>query len=98
MGKEAPKVEAVFTEMELIGREMLLRLGDDDDDDDDDGSVIVVIDPDPGVTETITCTEMVCSSSSFALPLSSFEAKFLLPEGARLADTTKVHLRRSKKK
>jgi hypothetical protein len=95
MADESPKIEAVFNEVELVGTEFHLRFEDDDD---DDGPITVIVDPLPGVTETITCTEMVCSSQEFALPVSTFETKFVLPPEARLADTTTVHLRRSKKR
>lgn len=100
--KTPPKVEAVFSEMELVGAEFTIRRGvvfeDDDDDDDDGGPITVIVDPDPGVTETITCTEMVCSSSEFASELASFEARFVLPENVQLPDTVTVRMRSSRRK
>lgn len=98
---ENPKIEGVFKDLELIGRDIRLRLPREDNGNgngDGDGSVTVVVDPDPGVTETITCTEMVCSSSSFRIPIEEVEMKLVLSKEVQMADTAEVRLHRKRER
>lgn len=102
--REKPKIIGVYKELDLIGKEIHLRAAGDDDDD-DDGSVYYVVEPDPGVTETMTCTDMVCSTSEAIFKDKgrppekgiSLQIKTVLPQSLKLADEVKVSIRKSKK-
>lgn len=91
--QKKPKVVAVYKEIELIGREIHLKLEDDDD-----GSEYYWVDPDPGVTETITCSDMVCSSGDFRFreKIISFPMKLVLPSTVKFADEVTVKIQKRK--
>lgn len=91
-----PKVVRVFNELDLIAPEVRINLGKEDS---GEGEYYYVVDPDPNVTETITCTEMVCSSSQikFVDKINSIETKMVLPSTIRFGNEVKVNLRRINK-
>ncbi len=93
MKKDKPKVIGVYKELDLIAQEVHIKLGGEHPAGD---SEYYVVDGDPDVTETMTCTDMVCSTTEakFASRLESFQVKFVLPREMRLADEVNVRLRR----
>lgn len=101
--EEKPKILAVMDEIALVGKEIHLRYAGDDDDDDDDDSEVYYVDPDPNVTETITCTSMVCSSQSFnrgdeVVNPNPLRVQFVLAPNVRLAKEVSIKFRKSMKR
>lgn len=96
MTEMKPKVLGVFKEIELIAQEVHIKLGGEHPAGD---SEYYVVDGDPDVTETMTCTDMVCSTTEAKLPsrLEAFQVKFVLPREMRLANEVNVKLRRQAK-
>lgn len=97
MEAEKPKIISTFSQLELLGKKFTIATCTDAPVED---SVVYHCDPDPGVTETITCTDMVCSSSEIRFKESPlvFETKLVVPRTMRFADEVKVTLRRTGKK
>ena len=93
MDLEKPKILGVFKELDLIATEINLKLGGENLAGD---SEYYVVDGDPDVTETMTCTDMVCSTSQAKFPgkIESFQVKYVLPKNIRLADQVTIRLRR----
>jgi len=97
VANEKPKIERVYRELELIGNSMHLYLGT--------GpraectytdSMTCTVDPDPGATETMTCTDMVCSTSEakFKDKIQAMNIKLVVPETVRFAEEVAVRVRR----
>lgn len=93
-----PKIIGVYKELSLIGNEIHLKLGDEYN---EGASEVYTIDPDPNVTETITCTDCVCSTTTppeFKNKFNSFQVKFILPKTLCFADDVNISLKKSKVK
>lgn len=97
MKDKAPKIHALYKAIEIIGREVHFKLPTEDGNGD---SEYYWVDPDPGVTETMTCTDMVCSTSEakFLGPVQSFQTRLVLPVGGKFADEVNIKVRTAKAK
>jgi hypothetical protein len=97
MIEQKPKIIGIYKELNLIAKEVHIKLGRENADDD---SEVYVVDPDPNVTETITCTDCVCSHGEFNIKdrLESFQVKFVLPKTLRLAENVNINLKRRSSK
>ena len=97
MKSEKPKVIAVFKEMDLIAQEIHLKLRAEEND--NDGSEVYTVEPDPGVTETITCTDCVCSTTEakFLDRVQSFQVRAVLPKSIKPAESITITMRKSSK-
>jgi len=93
MSEEKPKIIGVFKELDLIAREIHIKLGSEHPNGD---SEYYVVDGDPDVTETMTCTDMVCSTSEAKFPgrMESFQVKCVLPRNIKLANELRINLKR----
>lgn len=93
MKADTPKVLGVYKELDLIAKEVHIKLGGEDPEGD---SEYYVVEGDPDVTETMTCTDCVCSTSEakFAGRIQSMQVRFVLPRNLRLADEVRVRVRR----
>jgi len=93
MNPNEPKILGVFKELDLIAQEIHIKLGGEHPAGD---SEYYVVDGDPDVTETMTCTDMVCSTSEAKFPgrIESFQVKFVLPRNIRLANEVNMRIRR----
>lgn len=95
--EEKPKVISVIEEIELTGKELHLKVADGDD----DTPVVYVVEPDPGVTETITCTSMVCSHQILhrgdeVINPNPMRVQFVLAPDVRLAKDVRVKFKSTK--
>lgn len=93
MEVQKPKILGVFKELDLIATEINVKLGGEHPAGD---SEYYVVEGDPDVTETMTCTDMVCSTTEAKFPgkIQSYQVKFVLPREIRLADKVGLKLRR----
>lgn len=95
--QEKPKIVGVFKELNLIAQEINVKFAREDDDGD---SEYYYVDADPDVTETVTCTDCVCSSTEarFKDRISSYQMRFVLPNSFRIADKVNINLIRKRAK
>ncbi len=90
-----PKIIGVYKELHLIANEINIKLGRDGLSED---SEYYYVDPDPDVTETITCSDCVCHSAEikFEDRVDSCQIRFVLPKTMKLSEDLTVNVRRKK--